>query len=248
MPTVQEVISTIQKLQSLAKNNSNLNELNAAIFAADKLMSEYRIDAAMLEVEGKTDVEEFVKKELDKTGKRSNWKEILLHSLGLQYSCAFYLSSYRVGGDYSQGRSGSKGVNTYYVIGRKSDVEMFEYFYEYLTEEISRLGKIYSFGCGISFAKSWLVGAAEGVDSQFQEIRVASRQAANNPENKHSNALVLLDNRLKESRKKMAEFANTTASHLSGGSNYNGRKEGYKVGQTIALNKPLPVASKQRMY
>lgn len=223
---LSSVIAKIVKLRSLASNNSNENEVKAATAAADRMMQEYRISQAEIEVTDVSQAEPFIHLTVSQGGRRTSWRETLLAALVTHYGCCFYLSSRRVAG---------KGVQSYTVVGRESDAAIVQYMFSWLEGEITRLCRYHSGGKGIAYAKSWLQGCAGGVSRQLSELREVQRaQAA------VSSAMVILDKRCNESRANMTKTVGTKKAKAVGSySNYDGMQDGHDVGKNIKLRQGI---------
>lgn len=234
-----KAIAKVQALRALASNNANENEQARATEAADRIMQEYRISQAELEAAGSVASEPFVKVVVSEGGRRTAWRETLLHSICDHYGACFYLSSYRSGGDYGvQGRRGSKGVQAYTVVGRKSDTDIIQYMFTWLEAEIMRLCRFATGGKGVKAAGGYLVGCAAGVASQFYDMRQKARVAA---QASTSAAMVLLDKRGSESRAHMEkEIGTKKASVVRGVQGTQSQWEGYNDGKKIQLKDGLP--------
>lgn len=221
---LSSVIAKIVKLRALATNNANENEMKAAASAADRLMQEYRISQAEIEATDSTQCEPFVQLKVSEGGRRTQWREVLLFALVDHYGCCFYYSSYR-------SRTTGKGVQSYTVVGRKSDTDIVSYMFTWLEAEIQRLGKSHSTGKGVGYAASWLQGCAQGVRRQFDDLREAQRA-----EQAKSSAMVVLDNRGKESKAAMHSMVNTKVDKgLRGPRNSSALLDGFGVGKNIKI-------------
>lgn len=225
---LSSVIAKIVKLRALASNNSSENEVKAATSAADRLMQEYRISQAEIEATDSSQCEPFVQLCVSEGGRRTAWRETLLGALVEHYGCCFYYSSYR-------SRIMGKGVQSYTVIGRKSDTDIVQYMFSWLESEISRLCRWHSGGKGVGYAASWLVGCAQGVRRQFADLREAQRAAAT-----QSSAMVLLDSRCGESRTEMTKLIGCKAgTRINGGCNDRAKLDGFGVGKEIQIKQGL---------
>lgn len=226
---LSSVIAKIVKLRALASNNSSDNEVKAATAAADRLMQEYRISQAEVEAVDASQCEPFVQLKVSEGGRRTTWREVLLHALVEHYGCCFYYQSYR-------SRTTGKGVQSYTVVGRKSDTDIVQYMFTWLESEIQRLGKWHSGGRGVGYATSWLLGCAQGVRRQFSDLREAQRA-----QQAQSSAMVLLDSRCGESRVAMKQLANTKQgkSVQVSVSNSSALTDGFGVGKSIKITHGL---------
>lgn len=229
MSDLSAVIAKIIKLRALASNNSSQNEVKAATAAADRMMQEYRISQAEIEATDASTAEPFVSLKVSEGGRRTAWRETLLFALTEHYGCCFYFTSYR-------SRFTGKGVQSYTVVGRKSDTDIVQYMFSWLEKEIERLCRWHAGGCGVGFATSWLQGCAQGVRAQFSELREATRQAA-----AQSSAMVLLDSRCGESKAEMTRILGKTkeGTRIGGSSNARAKAHGFDVGKKIQIKQGL---------
>lgn len=236
---IQSVISKVQKLLALSKNNTSEAEMKAAASAADRIMQAYRLTQAQVEAQVPSQAEPIVRKVVKEGGRRTSWRETLLYALTTSYGSAWYLSSYRSGGEGGRGGGkGAKGTQSYTVVGKQSDVEIVLYMFSYLEGEIERLCRWYAGGKGVKYAAAWLCGCATGVSAQFSEQRASARTCAQ--AEGVSAALVLLDKRQAESKEHMSKYVGTKlAKGISGGTDYNARAAGYGVGKTVSIRQGM---------
>lgn len=224
MSDISKVISRVIHLRKLSEGNANIHEARAAAAAADRLIQEYRLSQAELECSGKEPQEPMHKAVMHEGGRRTAWRETLARSICNHYGCSWYIF-----------RSNLNRSLNYIVVGRQSDTEIASYMFEWLSAEIERLCKFYSKGMGVRFAKSWLDGAAEGVADTFRQRK---QEMQNQPS---SSAMVLLDNRIKESNEFMRQSNPNMQSSkaIRGGSSYSARVSGYNVGKNIQIREGL---------
>lgn len=226
---LSSVIAKIVKLRALAANNTSENEMKAATAAADRMMQEYRITIAEIEAADAGQAEPFVTLKVSEGGRRTAWRETLLWALTAHYGCCWYFSSYR-------SRITGKGVQSYTVVGRKSDVEIVQYMFSWLEKEIERLCRWHAGGKGVGYAASWLVGCAQGVNRQLADLREAQRAEA-----AQSSAMVVLDGRCSASKAEMTRLIGKgkPGKSIGGGSRMDARSDGYGVGKQIQIKQGL---------
>src|ERR1700689_943936 len=126
---LQKVCDKVRKLLALSENNTSVEESQAAAAQAARLMQKHRLDQAMVESVGELISEPFQRKVVSEGGRRTAWREHLLTGLCDHFGCAFYFSSYRSCGVRSAGAPGSRGRQSYTVVGRKSDTDIVGYMY-----------------------------------------------------------------------------------------------------------------------
>lgn len=232
---IQSVLEKVKKLVALASGSVNENECAAARSAADRLMSEYRISQADLEVKGDIQSEPFARKAIHSGGKRIAWAEVVLRELCNHFGGYFFFESRRSGGNYGQGREGSKGNQSYTVVARESDLLVIEYFYTYLCEEVDRLSRFHARGNGLAFALAFRMGVAQGISAQFRELRAAARVVAQ--ANAQSCALVLLDKRASEAEAETRRIVPglRTGKGITGGRDQYARARGFEEGKKVQI-------------
>lgn len=160
---MEKIIDKIKKLLALATNNSSVEEAASAMAAAQRLMSEYQIEHAMLEDTDESGPKEAVAHDVlyDDGGKRLPWwRWIVANALCKANECKAYVV-----------RPGVLGY-----IGRASDAQTVRYMFTYITAEIDRLCQDASKAADVSargkgFAKTWnnsfRVGAALEVGNRL---------------------------------------------------------------------------------
>lgn len=240
MSDIKNTITKVQGLLKLAAGSTNENEVKAATAAADRIMQEHRITQAQVEAQDSTKAEPMVSLVISEGGRRTAWREVLLQSLTNHYGSAWYLSSYRRGGEEGQrGRKGSKGVQVYVVVGRESDTKIVDYMFKHLEAQTERLCKWHAGGKGVKYALAWLMGCAMGIRAQFDDMTARARAQAQGPENT-SAALVLLDKRGQEAKEHMqGKIGTRSATAISGAQDYEARNEGYGVGKKVEIKQGL---------
>lgn len=173
--TTDEIIDKIAKLLRLSKS-PNVNEAALAAAKAQEMMDKYRIDAAAVDVNGDGQknpdepIEDYTKTEpLDKLGRKgASWKSILAGGLGRVNNCRSYRSWARnEHGAYHQVLG---------IVGRKSDVQVVRYMYQYLVREIDRLTKELAHGNGRSFCNAFRLGAVATVRERLQEAKAKTER------------------------------------------------------------------------
>lgn len=229
---IKSVLSKIAKLRALAKNNTSANEAAAAAAAADRLMQEHRIAEAQIESESGPACESIESIDALVSGKRSAWKERILSTLARNYECVFYMSN---GRSLDNGKLSKK--ITYKVVGRKSDLDLVEYMYAWITSELERICKINHRGQGLSIALAFYEGAAEGLATALRQAKEASKVQAT------SSALVVLEKRQDQAR----AWVRDNVGHLRGSKSLSGSRSknsdayvnGYNTGMNLSAPKGI---------
>lgn len=188
--STQEVIDKVQKLLTLA-NSSNANEAAAAAGVANKLIDQYRLSQADLEVSGQ--VEEPLEEDeghVYQTGKITLWKHVLVSELAKHYGLSYWMKC-----TYPTGRK----VTAFKLVGRKSDIAVAKYMFSWLLLECQRLSDLHVKGEGRVRVASYCLGFVDGVTTQLANSRKEAKKEAS------TDAIVKLDNRSKEAE----EFRNS---------------------------------------
>lgn len=241
-PELAKKCEQVRKLLDLAAGGKTEAEVAAATAAADRIMQAYRIDQAMLESVDVSKCEPFVELVVSKGGRRTAWREMVLRALCDHYGCAFYFSSYRVGGERSAGAPGSRGIQTYTVVGRKSDADIVDYMFHYLTSEVERLCRWHTGGKGVKYAMAWQMGCSRGIAVQFADMRAVARAQA---QAVSSTALAVLDKRGEETRAYIdANLKLKKGVAVHGAHDREASGEGYVVGKTIQIREGLGAGKK----
>ena len=129
MAAPQSVIEKIQKLLALAGNNPNEHEAASAAAKAQEMLREHDLQMADVDVTmdprtaGITQTE---RETLRQRGKPGGWKWDLYRAVAATSDC------WPMGYDHNA-----------YMVGRKQDVEIASYLYDYLAREIERLQKAF---------------------------------------------------------------------------------------------------------
>jgi hypothetical protein len=171
MDVPENILARIKKLLSLSES-SNENEAAAAAAKAQELMFKYEVEMSQvanldLRPNEKVDEHNF---DLDAgESKVANWRSWLFGAVAETSMCQPYF--HRSSRGY-----GKRGKVYGRIIGRKSDVEVAQYTYSWLTNELERLSHQYMANQiywdqydSRKMRRSWLEGAAIGVSKKLRE-------------------------------------------------------------------------------
>jgi hypothetical protein len=181
--SVSTVVEKVQKLLALSKS-ANAHEAAAAAGAANRLMDQYRLSEADLEVQGQS--EEPIEEDggyVYESGKVTHWKKILMSVLIKHYGLAHWNDT-----TYTSGRK----VSRYKLVGRKNDITVMKYMFAWLTAECQRLSALEAKGQGRVFVSSYCEGFVNGVATQLALSRADVEKTASNA------AIVKIDARAQE--------------------------------------------------
>lgn len=185
------IIEKVQKLLALS-HSANANEAAAAAAAANRLIDQYRLSEADLEIQGQT--EEPLEEDagyIYESGRITPWKRTLVHVLVNHYGLSHWNDT-----SYKTGRK----VSRYRLIGRKSDITVAKYMFAWLTSECQRLSAIEAAGMGRVYVASYCDGFVNGVATQLKSSRQEVAAQAS------SAALVKIDQRAEEAKKFMYQL------------------------------------------
>ena len=230
MKTLADTILQVKQLLALSKS-SNANEAAAAASAANKLIDKYRLVQADLETE--ENFKEPIVQDSDylyKTGRVTMWKNKLVYVLTRHYGVAYWNEA-----TYPNGRK----VSGYKMIGRKSDMEIVRYMYNWLSLECDRLATEEAKGkVGRVFVASYQDGFVAGISEQLRLSREAMKAEST------CTAMVLIDGRYDESQATMYKIIpGLRASKSYSHSRFNGQAYdmGKQRGQEIHLGSSLGI-------
>jgi type II secretory pathway pseudopilin PulG len=230
------VIEKVQKLLSLSKSN-NANEAAAAAAAANKLIDQYRLSTADLEVEGQTDDP----LELDggyvyESGKVTTWKLILLNQLTSHYGLYVYNDN-----TYATGRK----VSRFRLVGRKSDIAVVRYMFAWLVMECQRLADAEAKGMGRIFVASYCEGFVKGVSEQLNLSREAVKKEAT------ISSIIKIDSRKMEATNyahQLVKGLHTQKGSSARRVNYSAYNAGKTRGENIHLGASLGTGKAPKLF
>jgi len=160
-PVPQDVLDKARKLLNLKERAATEGEALAAAKALAKLVDKHRIEIAKLESAGFQN-DEVIALEEDEPlmvyKRKTTWKNDLALTLCDHYGVVFMRRS-RVG-----------GKKKILLAGRKTDIEMVRYMFNWLSSEIERLTRA-SGAEGRVAINSWRIGFVRGLQIQLEEAR-----------------------------------------------------------------------------
>jgi hypothetical protein len=189
MSDIAKIIDKVKKLRSLGSSN-NPNESAAALAAAEKLIIEHQIQQADLELSSpeKADALELQGVVLYETGRITPYKNFLAWEIAKISDC------YAL--DWHEREIGrTRRVHKRKLYGKKDDIELALYLFEYACSEISRVADMfcYSVSRGVdAYRQNFTLGMAEGIIAKMREEKAAALQNAT------STAMVFLGNKIKK--------------------------------------------------
>lgn len=231
-----KIIQKIKKLLAMAEHeNSNPNEAARAASMAAKMMAEYQIDRA-----------DVIKAELKRGGgvmdspisdmEYAAWP-VWMQGLAI---CTAQLFECQV--TFERGSSGRK--KRIKLMGYEADVQMVQWMYEYLHDELLRLAKkamktSVSGAHGSTVKASFLTGAVNTIRERFDEI-VAERKAAY--ASSGTSLMVVKQEAIKE-KYGMAKYSKKSSRTRADRDAY---QAGVEAGKNVNINRPLGEGEKKR--
>lgn len=221
---MDHIISRVQKLLSLAHNNTNLNEASAAAAAAQKMIEQYNLDMAQIAANNGEDAisgEEISKEHTPLYRGRNaiTWKSSLADVISRSNHCRVFLT----GGDI-------------HLVGKKTNVELTRFVYSYVSNEIERLCSIAmkaNSGAGKGYSNNFKLGAVSAVRDNLKKSQAEVRDKYQG-----TAAMVIINNEstaVDTWLKSNIKLRNKSTSHTS--YNPDARSDGYAAGNTIDLNR-----------
>jgi hypothetical protein len=179
-----DIIDKVRKLLKLSES-SNANEAALAAAAAQRLIDEYNLSAALLSVETDEPENEPIEdtlrdgKPLDAQKKLQTWRYALADVLAEVNGCQIY----RYKGSIE-------------LTGRKSDTDKVRYLYGYLINETNRLCDRDGEGCGRTWRNNYRIGVVDTIALRLREEHNKFKNQAREQVSSDSVALVKVDKAL----------------------------------------------------
>jgi len=214
------VIDKVQKLLALSKS-SNANEAAAAAAAANKLIDQYRLSEADLEIQGQA--EEPIEEDggyIYESGRITPWKSSLAINLAKHYGVYLWNDCH-----WPSGRM----VTRYRLVGRKSDITVCKYMYNWLSLECQRLSDLHTKGRGKVAANSFCLGFVKGVMIQLDASRKDLEQAASSGAMIKINAREDAAKAFAHSLRKLVSRAKSSHSQIDPGAFAAGKSRGENI-------------------
>lgn len=239
---LQKIIARINQLRAISKSTHSRAEAETTLQLAAKLIAQYQLDEATIETEtGKCDDPLDLEAEhiIYESGRIVQWKSEL--AIGVAELNGLYLYNARV-----RGRESHRYQTRYRIIGKKSNIAIGLYMFEFLVDEIARLVDDYVPGGqkrGVNpDREQWCLGCVRGfLDKMKAEKREVMKQAT-------STALVFVGNQAKEAEdafKKKTGIKLVASSYRPQGQTRDTYGSGYKKGQTITVNQGMGGSAKE---
>jgi hypothetical protein len=229
MSAIDDVISKVRKLYTLAEANTSEHEAAVAIAAAEKLLQQYRLSRAEIDASSDSNVEiptEDGEPVETYASRIPVWQKVLVGTLAKHYGCVVY----------HHVRSPNEKVIK--IVGCPSDVRLFRLQYDRVKSQIDRLTFKNGLGKGRSYCDSYRKGLVVVVHERLAEMRTFVRQEAT------STALVKLDEREALAAQRLMDThtnVRTTRTPMRVYENgyQAGRADGHQIGLGEELEPPV---------
>ena len=222
MIVTDSIVSRVQKLLSLSRNNNNVNEASAAASAAQKLIDQYNLDMAQIAVDNGGDriSDEEITRDHEPlyNGRNSiSWKSSLADAVSRSNNCRVFLSG-----------------GTINIVGKQTPVALTRFLYSYVQSEIERLSAAamqINSGAGKSYSNNFKLGAVTAVRDNLKQS-----QATVQAKYSGSQAMVIINNESREVDSWLnGNMRLRTKANVQTKNNNNARSDGYSAGSTINL-------------
>lgn len=219
----EKIIDRIQKLLSLAGNNPNSNEAEAALLKAQKLMAQYKIDEQRVK-DASTKVETLdITSMMSSEPVRSPWKRYLASIIADNFRCLSYLNNQGQGRIY------------FMFFGEREDVEVAYAIYEYTVVWLNKRACNYATnlrntqGIVKGVKQDFIIGFLNGLRDKFNSEKVNDTELA---------LALTVDTQVTTKYNDMAQ--NFVKMNLSNSINVHGledaRNDGYEEGRRFSTN------------
>ena len=228
MGNINHIIDRVKKLLALG-TSSNVHEAAAATAAANKLIDEYRLSQADLEVDSLKESIEEDYEYIYQSGKVTPWKMQLVHVLTSHYGVSYWNDC-----DFS-----GRKISRYRMVGRRSDIDIVKYMFSWLILECQRLCQLEVKGTGRVSVASYCMGFVSGIAEQLRLSREELKKS-----NNYSAAMVKINSRLNDSKKELWRIHPDLVSEKSTSSSQidpSAFQEGQERGKAIHLDHHLIV-------
>lgn len=159
----EKVLDLVRKLLALS-TSSNENEAAVAASKAQALLLKYNLEASQIGT-GRDEASE-VERQNYSFEYQQSWLDSLLHGIAKTNLCRVVKSSeYRTGQQVGNRWVPGKNYRLFYMFGKRPNMEVVEYMFSYLAEEIERLTPK---GQGARYNQSFRLGAVATVYNRLQ--------------------------------------------------------------------------------
>ena len=253
-----KILNKIQKLLDLSNNNSNENEAATAFGQAQALLSKYRLSMAEVEAASATFSagEQVIQsaKPLYVGERVVHWKSFLADSIAkfngckmfvnFKYMCADCGSAFVKNNNNKSICSkcgvyvGHKKQSRYVVVGRPSDIEIVDYLFHSVVQQIETLCKTAmqnGYGVGKTFSNNFKHAATDTVVGRLRSAHQEVRK-----EYAGSAAMVLVDKKDAEVQKWMDDnVGKLRPLTIASRTDHSARDLGRQADHKVSLNKGI---------
>jgi len=233
------LLGKLKKLLNLSKS-ANIHEAELALQKATAMAAEAGIDLAMVSAKADSEAEKLeMMQETIQTGKR-------LPSLQ-KYASWLLNKHFNVHVVYSGGRYFGRSVN---ILGDKKDVEFAKFVNEFIQDDMQRRWEYYkkAHNLSVRMKDTFMYNVWRGLDSKLTEAKKAAEDAkfATLPQEKVADTKVRYGIVISDKKAAVEQFLHKTYPRLSNiktrvnnFSNSTVATDGYSVGRSININRPI---------
>lgn len=232
---ISKLVARINQLRAISKSTHSKAESETCLQLVSKIIAEHQLSEATIQAEtGKTDDPIDLDSEhiIYESGRKTPWKFELAVGLAKLNGLFIYNANVRSSKSHRM-------VSRYRIIGKRSNIAIALYMWDYLLEEIQYWADMYipqrRGTRGVNPEReSWSLGCVRGFLAKMQAERDSVLKQAT------STALVFIGNQAKEAEEAFLEKTGIALTyknyHSKAQTNYDSFQSGYRKGQTLNVN------------
>lgn len=233
----QRVLGKLTKLKALSEcPTGNVNETATAAAAMTRLMLEYQIEMAELNIQSGTEDDAACSEEV--TGETSQrgfpvWQTHLLASLADVNDCILYVQS-----STSRQNWQVRRVSVQRLIGSKRDIQSTRNIFQFCLVEIEKLWRIWDSRASLARRNDFRLGAAQGIGEKVRAERdqvMAEEKARSQAQGRQSLALAVFDRKQENADKLAREIGLKSRQARSRGVSATAYQAGFEAGARLNL-------------
>lgn len=215
----ENILDKVRKLLELSKNNTNINEANAALAQAQALMTKHRL--SMFDLDKK--IGDLTEVDLPQGKRNISWKSQLLNGICKNNNCKTIIME-------------GKGIS-YRIIGTETDIELVKFIYDTIVAQIEfHVSEALrnNLGTGKTFTNNFKLAAVQTVIQRMNEANKKVMESV-------TNAMVFVNT----SQAKIASYVENNIGKLrphkyaGGALDEDGWQLGTEAGRKVSWNKGI---------
>lgn len=165
----ERIIEKIKKVLELSKNNSSVEEAKSAALKAQRLMAEYHISIA--EIEMIENVENIVEKKID-VGTGNKWKYSLSEIVAKNFRCKYFYYGRNSVVFYGYEKDTEIAAMTFKMLFDVGNKKSSKYYQEQRQEYLNRNWHFDGRGIRNAFLNGYLIGIREELERQCTALMI----------------------------------------------------------------------------